>query len=1245
MNIRCFPPHIRNNRGSLLIWAALILIIITATISATIWIWGSKAKTEKIKKTIGSLDAAVNAVISYGVTNKVLPNNTTFPTLLRDTKDPWGNDFIYLYDSDLTNTATGGLCGKTTTSIRDTVSGLYMAFLVTSKGPDSSMGVAPPNTSGSYSFVGSLSDEIQTPSSFNTNNDNLYRTLPLEVLKSKAGCSSGRLTILNNQLPDGCATKTYSASVFASGGISSTGQYSWCIETSSGSLPAGITATSGIPVVASGGCATATWGTTLSAQLDAITAITATAGTYPITFFVKGDDNNNKIQKTLSINIKASCGGSSGPIKDPIGAQGFISNLSSTPAGSGVSATATTVTLGNSSGTAPGCIWSDNNPTFLGKTMRAYYAFKFSGSDTGDSSTYGDGFTYTLMTSANSTSVCGDLGTHLGYDTGSTPAANPIGANSLSVEFDTRYSSSKSDPSSNHIAAVGGASNAHSGSNASCALGSTFPLAIPSEGCYYTSAATWLEDASTHIARIEIRNDYNDSTCTTFTPNSTSRYALLRAWVDCNDCNDLTSDYTQTPLIKRCFALPGSLDNVKFGFTHAAEGNKATISNFGSGFYTQPTGHVKTWAETSSINVSSTSQPRRLHTSVAYNNYLYVIGGYDASTTSRDTVYYAPINSNGTIGTWLATNPIDVGGSKPRDAHATVVNKGYMYVIGGNRAAPVNTVYYAPINSDGSIGTWKETTSIKDNSSTSQPLYHLASVVNNGYLYVIGGNSTVLGGGVTSSDKVFYAPINSDGSIGTWKETTSIKDDLLASKPRWLHTSVVNNGYMYVIGGSDNAGNPLNTVYYSPINADGSIGTWKETTSIKDNSSTTQNRYLHTSAVNNGYMYVIGGWSPRRDTVYYAPINTDGSIGTWKETTSIKDNSSTSQLREHHTSVVNNGYLYVIGGQSDGGIKDTVYYVPFAVPNPTCTISGTPVPAAGGTSTFSYTTNNGPVAISWSPATGAPSSGTACANATSVNDGSYSCNGAVTPGTYTLNLTNSTGDTGSCSAAIATSVNGTCGTDNGSSFTSTPTNLCSAGTPTSVTPNTSTYTWQCTGSNGGTTASCSATRQYTVTTSRVGTGGTIGASQTVNYNGTASITVTPNATFTATMSGTCGGSPANGTAAFTYTTSAITANCTVIATFLPANCSGTRISIWNTQPGNTYYRLGTGACAPNPITANTELITNGQDLKLYSTSPRCDSDTPSCSYTDAGLKGLDTDGNNCIGLTVVNASSCTIIDR
>ncbi|MBI4843727.1 MAG: hypothetical protein HY809_05310 [Nitrospirae bacterium] len=78
---------------------------------------------------------------------------------------------------------------------------------------------------------------------------------------------------------------------------------------------------------------------------------------------------------------------------------------------------------------------------------------------------------------------------------------------------------------------------------------------------------------------------------------------------------------------------------------------------------------------------------------------------------------------------------------------------------------------------------------------------------------------------------------------------------------------------------------------------------------------------------------------------------------------------------------------------------------------------------------------------------------------------------------------------------------------------------------------------------------CAATfalAQYTVTPSAGANGGINPSTvQTVNHGATAQFTVTPSAGYITSMSGTCGGNLAGNT----YTTNAVTANCTVIASF------------------------------------------------------------------------------------------------
>lgn len=164
------------------------------------------------------------------------------------------------------------------------------------------------------------------------------------------------------------------------------------------------------------------------------------------------------------------------------------------------------------------------------------------------------------------------------------------------------------------------------------------------------------------------------------------------------------------------------------------------------------------------------------------------------------------------------------------------------------------------------------------------------------------------------------------------------------------------------------------------------------------------------------------------------------------------------------------------------------------------------------------------------------------------------CGGSPSTGTsqftYTTNPV-----TANCTVTATFSpppVNGLCGPDNGLTLQSAPTNLCAYTATTPVVTTTETG-WQrtCKGSYGGTNDNCSANIQTWTVTPSAGPEGTIGpnAQQTVNHGSATAFTVTPIAGYTTTVGGTCGGSPATGSSQFSYTTNAITADCTVTVAF------------------------------------------------------------------------------------------------
>jgi N-acetylneuraminic acid mutarotase len=309
-------------------------------------------------------------------------------------------------------------------------------------------------------------------------------------------------------------------------------------------------------------------------------------------------------------------------------------------------------------------------------------------------------------------------------------------------------------------------------------------------------------------------------------------------------------------------------------------------------------GTIGTWSVTSSFTGA-----RDRHTSVVNNGYLYVIGGFSEGAPANgrlNDIQFATINADGTLGSFNFTTPFPIA----RIFHSSVVHSGYLYILGGDDPSGqfINDVEYAPINSDGTIGAWNTTTPLPT------ARHGHRSVVNNGYLYIIGGWSD------TAFNDVQYARINADGTIGSWNSTTPF------TTARSGHSSVVNNGYLYVIGGNTGY-SILDDVQYARINADGTIGAWNTTTPLP-----APPRASHTSVVYKGYLYVIGGGtveSTQLDEVLYAPISANGTIGAWNNTSSL------TKVHSTHSTVLYNKYLYVIGGVGLGSNYNDVEFAMF----------------------------------------------------------------------------------------------------------------------------------------------------------------------------------------------------------------------------------------------------------------------------------------------------------------------------
>lgn len=440
---------------------------------------------------------------------------------------------------------------------------------------------------------------------------------------------------------------------------------------------------------------------------------------------------------------------------------------------------------------------------------------------------------------------------------------------------------------------------------------------------------------------------------------------------DASDFSKIQTDGSATidttnSLIKRASLTGGALS----GWTQAANNpNALPVAGYGPDiqFYNDKMYFIRNGSNVAYAPVNSNGDigafvdtgvaapgSEQFASTAIYNGYLYAGSGTQ--------YFYAKIKNDGSIGAFTATNVFSTPNGAARGAYAISVYNGYIYMSGGKYCTASCTdltstyttdVQYAQINPDGSLGVWASAGSAF---TTARALHK--SVIYNGYFYILGGWQGSLGSAPTN---VQYAKINTNGTLGTWLSGTSMTSTRTAAAILAL------DGFLYTIGGSDITA----TVQYIPLYANGSMGAWQSTDAItngrggiagatykdtiyvgggsSNNGGTlyadvqyatiktaghtndwrtltnqfTTARSHAASVAYNGYLYVAGGSTVPDSAadaladVQYAAINDDGTLGTWAATTSF------STKRIYHDLVAYNGYLYIVGGQTNNGILDS----------------------------------------------------------------------------------------------------------------------------------------------------------------------------------------------------------------------------------------------------------------------------------------------------------------------------------
>lgn len=349
-----------SSQGMSLLNVILLLMLIGVLATAGAKMVGPLVLRGKINETKTTINSAADAIISWSVTNGRLPKDTEFQTLLPNPHDAWGKSLVYSYDDALTAGATGGLCGRTSSS---TYNSQQVAFALISGGDDYTVDSLPATSQ-------------KFPTSIDLKPSDLSRLITLDELKARAGCAgytAGSLRIVNNELPTACKDVPYTATISVVGGVTG---YTYTIS----GLPLGLTASgatiSGTPTL-----------TGVTPETHAIT-VRVTDGQIPVA---------NVAQRGYVLRVKPCLPASPGTPANPItfapptdptvvsdNWNGGTPNDKGTnnvddPSGkfdmTVTNGTLSAISLKN--GTSSSCIWFQRPLTLTDKKLRAYFQYTF----------------------------------------------------------------------------------------------------------------------------------------------------------------------------------------------------------------------------------------------------------------------------------------------------------------------------------------------------------------------------------------------------------------------------------------------------------------------------------------------------------------------------------------------------------------------------------------------------------------------------------------------------------------------------------------------------------------------------------------------------------------------------------------------------------------------------------------------------------------------------------------------------
>ncbi len=248
-------------------------------------------------------------------------------------------------------------------------------------------------------------------------------------------------------------------------------------------------------------------------------------------------------------------------------------------------------------------------------------------------------------------------------------------------------------------------------------------------------------------------------------------------------------------------------------------------------------------------------EPRADATLLNLSGIPYVIGGLDAGGAPTPTVFQGVVEE-GRITGWEAADDLALPAALSDAAGAATSTS--VFIFGGRTADGLSSAVYRAHIPEGetALEPWVEMTELP----LPEPRAGGTAVSAGGAIYVLGGD-----GPDGATDSVFYLGLDThgdpviDSATGRpfgWGVSVNQSASAALPEPRTGHTTFVNSGAIYVVGGRDEGGEAATTTYWTvPSSTDGTISGWQRL----DQTDLATARAEAPAAVIGSHVFLIGG--------------------------------------------------------------------------------------------------------------------------------------------------------------------------------------------------------------------------------------------------------------------------------------------------------------------------------------------------------------------------------------------------